>query len=79
MHFQILLVDGGLTLWSSFTECSKSCGEGEKQRSRLCANPAPAYGGRNCEGHLNEKLPCKVKECPGKFSYVKLFAIGYCF
>nr|CAJ65510.3 HyTSR1 protein [Hydra vulgaris] len=57
-------IDGGLTQWSSYTECSKTCGEGEKKRSRLCTSPIPAFGGRDCEGLLNEVLPCKVKECP---------------
>ena len=64
------LVDGGLTSWTPFSTCSKSCGEGTQERLRTCTNPAPKHGGKDCSGQLKESRNCKEKECPGKtFSF----------
>ena len=59
-------VDGGFSAWAAFGPCSQTCGGGNQTRSRRCDNPAPAHGGKNCEGALNEVKPCKNDLCPGK-------------
>eukprot|EP00933_Yihiella_yeosuensis_P079036 TRINITY_DN9111_c0_g10_i1.p1 TRINITY_DN9111_c0_g10~~TRINITY_DN9111_c0_g10_i1.p1 ORF type:complete len:1252 (+),score=222.05 TRINITY_DN9111_c0_g10_i1:165-3920(+) len=49
--------------WSVWTPCSKSCGGGEKQRSRTKLVPAQ-FGGRICDGLSNENATCNVQGCP---------------
>uniref|UniRef100_A0A3P8RX36 SCO-spondin n=1 Tax=Amphiprion percula TaxID=161767 RepID=A0A3P8RX36_AMPPE len=59
-------VDGGLSAWSSWSPCSLSCGGlGLKTRSRGCTNPAPAHGGRDCQGPRQETTYCQAPDCPG--------------
>ena len=62
-----ILVDGGYTQWTTFSECSNSCGIGQALRSRYCINPRPSHGGKMCSGGPFEEQhkPCKVAECPG--------------
>ncbi|XP_078700026.1 uncharacterized protein LOC144926865 [Branchiostoma floridae x Branchiostoma belcheri] len=59
-------VDGNWSVWSSWATCDVSCGVGYKTRNRSCNNPAPLYGGADCNGTSNDiqlcdSLPlCKV-------------------
>ena len=53
--------------WGSYGEwssCSKTCGGGEKSRSRLVAKPA-FNGGLACEGDTLETKICNGHLCPG--------------
>ncbi len=52
-----LPVDGG---WSDWGECSVTCGGGIQ--TRTCTNPAPAFGGAECEG--DDTQSCNIQECP---------------
>ena len=61
----IASVDGIWDIWSNWTECSHSCGTGERQRYRDCIGPF--YGGANCTGPDMEPEPCNTHECPGQF------------
>ena len=68
-HFldtSLLSVDGGYSQWSSYSACSKTCGDGLKKRTRSCTNPSPAHGGKQCQGASEEEAECKVRECPGE-------------
>ncbi|XP_069685429.1 A disintegrin and metalloproteinase with thrombospondin motifs 1-like [Periplaneta americana] len=56
--------DGGWSEWSSWTSCSRTCGFGVSFRSRLCDNPRPVYGGRECIGKSEEFLICGQTACP---------------
>jgi len=49
-------VDGA---WGSWSTCSKKCGGGEKTRS--CDSPAPAHGGKQCQGDSTED--CNTASC----------------
>ena len=55
------LVDGGYGQWTSFTKCSKSCGEGSKTRTRKCVETR-----RDCSGPASQVKKCKLVSCPGK-------------
>ncbi|KAG8550774.1 hypothetical protein GDO81_019960 [Engystomops pustulosus] len=81
---------GSWSCWSSWTQCSATCGGGHYQRTRTCTNPAPSNGGDICIGlHTEEALcntyPCEVilpassidenKDCGG-FSLIHLIATG---
>ena len=63
-------VDGGFSEWTAYGACDKTCGPGVKRRTRTCTNPAPAHGGKNCEGAVDEVQECNDKPCPvdGGFS-----------
>uniref|UniRef100_A0A3Q3NA32 SCO-spondin n=1 Tax=Mastacembelus armatus TaxID=205130 RepID=A0A3Q3NA32_9TELE len=57
-------LDGGLSPWGPWSPCSLSCGGvGVKTRSRSCTQPAPAHGGRNCQGLRQETTYCQAPDC----------------
>ena len=56
--FFLVPVHGG---FSSFSECSKTCGGGT--RIRTCTNPEPRNGGRGCVGESQQT--CNSKACEG--------------
>ena len=56
-------VDGGFTEWGEFEACDKKCGGGVQTRKRTCTNPAPANGGKDCEGDLQETKACNEQAC----------------
>ena len=62
----LITVDGGWSDWSDTSECSVTCGEGEKTQSRLCNNPAPANGGAECEESPTQTVGCSQDPCPSK-------------
>ena len=64
-------VHGNYSLWSNFSSCSKSCGNGTQIRTRNCSNPSPKHGGRNCSllGPLKEVRSCNVFPCPVHGNY----------
>ncbi|KAJ8310680.1 hypothetical protein KUTeg_012545, partial [Tegillarca granosa] len=58
-------IDGGLSQWQKWSDCSKTCSVGVQMRIRFCNNPAPQYGGKNCSGKLVETRNCTLNEtCP---------------
>lgn len=61
---QLCPVNGGFTAWSEFGNCSVSCGSGVQERNRTCSQPAPAHGGKDCEGPVEETKECNTDPCP---------------
>ncbi|XP_036834633.1 hemicentin-1 isoform X2 [Oncorhynchus mykiss] len=57
-------VDGKWSSWVSWGACSVSCGGGTRQRTRLCASPAPQHRGRQCEGNDVHIDFCNSDPCP---------------
>ncbi|XP_042370765.1 hemicentin-1 [Plectropomus leopardus] len=57
-------VDGKWSSWVTWGACSVSCGGGTRQRTRLCASPAPQHGGRQCEGNDVHIDFCNSDPCP---------------
>ena len=49
--------------------CSKSCGSGMQSRSRQCNNPAPAHGGKMCQGQSKQTRQCNSQICPSKNTF----------
>ena len=69
---QLCPISGGYSKWTDFSQCTVSCGNGTRQRTRSCSNPQPKYGGRNCS-HLGSNIEleiCNTNFCPihGGFS-----------
>lgn len=57
--------DGQWTEWSPWSACSKTCDMATKIRRRSCGNPAPAFGGRDCEGEDRNEIYCTSNPpCP---------------
>lgn len=59
-------IHGGYTSWSTFGNCTKTCGGGVNIRTRNCTNPPPAYGGDNCTrlGPPEQMQSCNTNPCP---------------
>lgn len=62
----LFLVNGGYSEWSSWSQCSSSCGVGHRSRSRTCTNPHPGPGGNDCSGSNTNTEQCNIADCPGK-------------
>jgi len=57
-------VDGGFSLWSEWSGCSRSCGTGSRSQTRNCDNPAPVNGGQTCQGDYRATESCNTHFCP---------------
>uniref|UniRef100_A0A8C6YM76 Hemicentin 1 n=1 Tax=Nothoprocta perdicaria TaxID=30464 RepID=A0A8C6YM76_NOTPE len=57
-------VHGGWSEWGLWEECSKSCGQGNRTRSRSCSSPPAQHGGKGCDGRAVESVMCNVRPCP---------------
>uniref|UniRef100_A0A8C6DLM4 Hemicentin-1 n=1 Tax=Moschus moschiferus TaxID=68415 RepID=A0A8C6DLM4_MOSMO len=57
-------VDGNWSEWSPWEECTRSCGRGNRTRTRTCNNPSAQHGGRPCEGTTVEIIMCNIRPCP---------------
>uniref|UniRef100_A0A4W6D352 Hemicentin-1 n=1 Tax=Lates calcarifer TaxID=8187 RepID=A0A4W6D352_LATCA len=65
--------------WSLWEEsCSVSCGGGTRQRTRLCASPAPQHGGRQCEGNDVHIDFCNSEPCPSDGNWGPWSSWGSC-
>ncbi|XP_068104559.1 hemicentin-2 [Hyperolius riggenbachi] len=69
-------VDGGWTGWSSWSQCSTTCGEGNRQRTRSCFSPPPQNGGKPCVGKDTELQPCQLPDCRAVATRVRASLIG---
>jgi len=56
-------VDGGWGQWGAFGTCTKACGSGTQERSRMCDSPSPTSDGQPCVGDAKESQPCNTDAC----------------
>ncbi|XP_056632965.1 A disintegrin and metalloproteinase with thrombospondin motifs 7 isoform X1 [Diorhabda sublineata] len=57
-------IDGGWGEWSSWSDCSKTCGAGVSVKERECNHPTPAFGGKYCVGERKRYRICNTQACP---------------
>ena len=61
-------IDGNWGDWSDWSNCPVSCGGSTQTKSRLCNNPKPENGGKNCSTEISsdfETQRCNETPCPG--------------
>ena len=63
-NIQLCPINGGWSMWMSWSHCSHSCNGGLRQRQRTCDNPDPQRGGKFCGGIADEKERCGSTTCP---------------
>ena len=63
-------VDGGWSLWTPYSDCSRTCGVGSQERTRECNAPAPENGGKDCEGESRERKTCSEAPCESKLEII---------
>jgi a disintegrin and metalloproteinase with thrombospondin motifs 9 len=61
--------DGEWGDWSTYGECSVSCGGGIQSQIRACDSPAPSNGGRYCTGTRIRYQTCNKQDCPSDFDF----------
>jgi len=61
-------VDGGWSLWTTWSACSASCAGGTQWRQRTCSAPVPSGTGHDCPGPGHESRPCSDHPCVGQWS-----------
>jgi len=61
-----LNLDGNWGPWVFLGQCSVSCGTGTAHRYRMCNNPHPGYGGKDCNmnNYEYEDTECVNEKCP---------------
>lgn len=64
--FVSAVVNGGLSDYGDWGNCSSTCGVGVKERTRTCTNPPPSGGGGQCSGANKETQHCSSSPCPGR-------------
>uniref|UniRef100_A0A8B9SME3 Hemicentin 1 n=1 Tax=Anas platyrhynchos TaxID=8839 RepID=A0A8B9SME3_ANAPL len=63
-HNKLCPVDGNWSEWGLWEECSKSCGQGNRTRTRICSNPSAQHGGKPCDGSAVDSVMCNIRPCP---------------
>ncbi|XP_016097807.1 A disintegrin and metalloproteinase with thrombospondin motifs 6-like [Sinocyclocheilus grahami] len=57
-------VDGSWGPWTTWGECSRTCGGGVSSSMRHCDSPAPTGGGKYCLGERKRYRSCNTDACP---------------
>ena len=65
------VVHGGWSEWR-LGPCSRTCGGGTQNYTRVCDNPKPSNGGKQCEGPsvYTHKELCNIECCPGQMKCI---------
>ncbi|KAF7695326.1 hypothetical protein HF521_007049 [Silurus meridionalis] len=72
-------VNGNWGPWLAFSECSVTCGVGQRTQNRNCDNPAPKHKGSACSGENSRTEICVVsKNCPANGHWDEWSQWGEC-
>ena len=53
----------GWNSWETWSQCTKTCGEAIRSRSRTCSSA----NNQDCEGKAAEERPCNLKKCQSNY------------
>lgn len=58
-------IDGNYSEWTTWSDCSETCGGGSKKRTRTCTNPLPQHSGKNYSklGPASQTVNCSTDPC----------------
>ena len=78
-----LIAESKWSRWSAWTDCTKTCGTGTRQRNRTCAaiNKRAVFAPISCAGKSRQVKSCAEWNCPGWYmtddfhSYTTMHAI----
>ncbi|XP_078611401.1 uncharacterized protein LOC144881901 isoform X2 [Branchiostoma floridae x Branchiostoma japonicum] len=62
-HVAECAVNGNWAAWSSWSDCTATCGDGVRTRDRTCTDPAPYGDGTECAGQGTEVEHCSIPPC----------------
>ena len=68
-------VDGGWNKWTEWGECSVTCEDGLRRRTRVCDYPPPLRGGTFCSDVDWQTKPCTMIMCPGTCHVMSIFPL----
>ena len=71
-------VDGGWSNWSSYGNCTRTCGGGIQIRTRSCTSPPPKNDGKYCSGSTFQLEGCNTQECPVDGGWSRWSSYGSC-
>uniref|UniRef100_A0A8C6U694 Thrombospondin 1a n=1 Tax=Neogobius melanostomus TaxID=47308 RepID=A0A8C6U694_9GOBI len=57
-------INGNWGPWSPWDACTVTCGGGVQMRNRLCSDPVPKFGGKDCVGDATTSQLCNKQDCP---------------
>ena len=64
IQFDIYLVNCEWSSYGNWSECSVTCGNGQKRSNRTILKPA-LHGGIECEGNSSKVEKCNLEACIG--------------
>ena len=56
-------IDGGWSDFGNWSQCTTTCGPGQKTKTRECNQPPPSNGGAACAGESIETTECENAPC----------------
>ena len=62
--YSLLLENCQWSDWTAWSDCSVSCGQGNRSTSRKIKEEAK-YGGEKCYGRMQRYERCNDRSCPG--------------
>ena len=55
--------------WREYTECTKTCGSGNKWRTRACNIPGKCPS----DGEIKQTILCNAQACPSTYPTIFIF------